>query len=367
MRLYAKAGASGADVAAAQTDCKAEAEKAHGPTVRITVVNSKGVVTPTTAAAGPITGAFIQAYLDAPIHRAAMRACMRRHGFALLDLTEAENADYRALKDDKARAAWEAGFLSRATAEQVAAGLTPKATPFPLATDDPFTVGGARLDASSLKLAAGPVKKGPLVTADGFHRRLVRVKDETSLGQWHSFYKSMIAVVPAGTVFYQVYIGRPAGAEGDDDLTVWCGEMAMKGKPWFGCLQATFDGYKVQPLFDVPHWLVGQPPYGIIVYDRPLAASLVLEDLPPETSPAFEISLNVEGVSKKGARLAAYAMKDNQQMLIWHGFVPFDATGHGELPFWTQTLALTYSDAGVTAEFKPRADGQGWYDLPDST
>lgn len=362
-RVYARPGATAAQIAAAAETCKAPVKDISdyellGPPAGDHSLEG--------AAGAAIASMLVGAVRTASARERAMVICMRKSGFAYVPLTADEDAAYARSTEDATRDAWTDAFLATVTEARVKDALQPVHPPLPAATPGPYLAGALRLLPETLKLAEGPVRFGtPLLTAQGVRRATAKVKASAEVGALTQMFGFTNGTATTGAVFHQVnYFGPPSLAE--EDKTMWCGPVDTPRGGKLVCVTSRFAGQRMDVAMGSPMLASPDPEYARTGHN--VKTPLELELLPAESAPRFDVELNPDRIGKKYISITAIAKDDKKTSHLWAGTLDFDAAGRAVLPFWDRTLVITRAEKGVTVAFEPRSDGLGWYDeLPKPT
>jgi hypothetical protein len=359
--VFAKAGASAADVQREISACEALA-------ANISYAQETGYDQPETAsnpgAGGSLVMLAILPAVNKQIRDRHVEICMRNRGYPRIALAPGEAKVLAAQKTEEARAAWLGDFLASSDiGRRVQAAVTQRVSALPVAQDlnDPFVIGAARVDPNSLKLTLGPIgDKGELLTGKVQRRSVALLQED---------FKGHMGVVgisaAAGTEFQEYHAPPPWDASLSDDLTAWCAKFKTRLNVML-CFRTRLTGYSLTPTGLGQPWMVG------FVSAEPFSSEegafhsfLPLKVLQTDPQGPLELHMTLALIKPDWTRLTARVMKDGKSVTIWSGVARFDSGGRANFPFWDRTLALTRADADtVTAAFEPRTDGKGWHDVP---
>jgi len=354
-QVFAKSGVSRAETQVQGQQCWDEARGVKAPSAPVPYTPSSSVAA--AAGAGLAVG-IMQGYMQAKAQGGHVDDCMRQHGFGKVTLTADEAAGLAAAKSQEARVAWFDSFLAKDLSARVAVALVPAVPPLAPAAAEPYAVGGLRLDPATVKVYAfGIAPKQTVLTATAAHRRTAVLKADFPVAGL------LDQRAEVGAVFHQVNYSAKEGPIGP---TAWCGPVAnnsIRGRitmPY--CIWSTFDGYRVAQPLSGESWLAGAGFAGPTLTAP--ASALLLDESDRDLLGAVEISLNLARLTKAGAFLEAVAEHDGKKVVFWEGFVPLNAEGRGELPFWRQRLGIVRTEGALRASLTDDGDGSGWLDRP---
>jgi hypothetical protein len=279
--------------------------------------------------------------------------CMRRLGYAKLELSSEDSAELSRTADPKTRSAWIDGYLARVDSARIALALMPKVDPLPSAPPhDAFALHGIRLYPGSLHASERPVRRGQaLVTGDAAFRENATVAETFDLGRKASIHAEK------GAEFHLVDMRDDTRGEESSD---WCGPLTAttvfgKRKTWPGCIHSDFNGYvwalwleEMRPILTTS---INAPMLGVQREGR-----LMLESIVAGTDHQH-VELRLAGVSATTVELTLVTLGSGKALPLWRQAFPLADGGETEIPFWTKTVDLARHGDMVTSTLSERGDG----------
>ena len=186
--LWARIGATDAQVETDLADCRAESAK----------VEVDGGYQ-AEALAGVLAAAIVAAAKKPHAEHVFTIHCMKRRGYVWLPLTDAEARDLDGAKLPADRAAWIDRFYAGNLTERLDAAWKPLVPPLPDALDEGFSFDGVRFDPDKLVVAAGPVGSGgTILSGPVTHQATARLTAPVETATTPSLHAI------AGTELYQI-------------------------------------------------------------------------------------------------------------------------------------------------------------------
>lgn len=220
-----------------------------------------------------------------------------------------------------------------------------------------FTFGGVRLDADTIAVTDGEVRRGePLVRAKG-RRRAVATATATAL------VKAPLDLgtrerVESGTILHEVeYFDR--NRDGAWIRTAfWCGPFTadtLRGRRQ--STQCVQDGgvFAADP---ATPWLVTAPR---LTFIGDVRIDLPLQPTDPDPLGPFDVEIRVDRVRRSDITLAAVAVRSGEQVVFWKGREPLSPSGEARFPFWTRSLVVRATGGGVSARLEDAEANYGFH------
>jgi len=167
----------------------------------------------------------------------------------------------------------------------------------------------------------------------------------------------------AGAVFHQVDYRPQQSPLLRVQGATWCGPVRQvsdtgRGAPDVYCFTTQIDGYDVHRPTGYA-WLVG-PYRGGLVLPR-FREPIVLQERERDDVGPFALQIKVVKTTASRLDLAAYALREQQRVLLWERRLAFDAEGDAALPLWTRRAVFTKAAVNeVTVRLDDLGDGRGW-------
>ncbi|HEY1561505.1 MAG TPA: hypothetical protein VGF71_11520 [Caulobacteraceae bacterium] len=344
--LWARIGATDAQVETDLADCRAESSK---------VEVEAGYQAE--ALAGLIGAAIVAAAKKPHAEHVFTAHCMKRRGYVWLPLTDVEARELDGDRLPGDRAAWIDRFYAGDLTERLDAAWKPLVPPLPEAVDERFSFDGVRFDPVKLVVSADPVGSGGTVLSGPVtHQATARLAAPIETATTPSLH------AVAGTELYQIV----APTRYDPAQTYWCGpfkSMGLLAHPTVTtCVFAGDTGYEFISVGGEA-WL-GPLPSPDDFHTTDVTAKVALTPSETDLFGPMDFTLVVRRVAKSGVDVEAWAAMNGRKTMFWSGELAFDPDGKTVLPFWSHQLALTRQDKTVKAVFTPNGDGRGWMEAP---
>ena len=346
-RVWAKVGATEAGMEADDAACQKGA--AHVPLQFNTVAYGNPI--------GAAIGAGIVAGIQrAQAQNAFMKRCMKKAGYTEVHFADEEMKTLATAKSKDAKRAWLDKFYAGDMALRIEVAKRGVVPPLPDAVEEPFAIGGLKINPAALKPAADPVGAGEAaLTGQAGHRRTGRLVHAVEVaGVSHPR-------ADANTIFHEVVYA----AADDPARTYWCGMMLRK--PLVGpetdldCVSTNEKGYLLQQSAGEP-WLASVPAKWTPFFWKDSTADFSIAESQDDLLGPVPFSLIVKRLTRSGVALSAEAATGGKTVVFWTGTVTFGPDGKAILPFWTHRLVFTRADDKVLVALAADGQGKGWDD-----
>ena len=329
--------------------CAADARR--GQTISVVPWNMTGGIAG--AAAVSVLSSIADGIAQGRAAAAYVERCMRKLGYAKLELSADDTSALSKVHGSEARQAWLEAYLARIDTARVAAALKPKVDRLPSApAHEQYALHGVRLDSATLHLTAGTVRRGQtILTAEASYRQNAVIAETFNLGA------KLNVQADKGAVFHLVDMrADPDGEESSD----WCGPLTnatVFGKRVTrpGCIHSAFEGY-VWAL-----WLEEMRPLLTTSINPPMLGvqregKLVLQPIPigDDRQP---VEMRLHNISTAGVEVDLMALGSGKALSLWRQEFSL-ADGHETIiPFWTKRLSLHRQGDAIRAELLDGGDG----------